>query len=135
MLQVLRAPPAAPRLERRARRMVVAQPRHTRRALARLSTLLRGQAAQARVCPGSRPTAGPPKSPNQQKCNMWPWPERGGKREREREREREDTPVKTRQIADGVVDRHEAEGRSARLGMHCARDVPVREADLEAVRP
>jgi hypothetical protein len=73
MLQVLRAPATAPSLERRVRRMVVAQPRsrhgtlepdmllglvahqrrHTRRALARLSALLRGQALQARISPGS----------------------------------------------------------------------------------
>jgi hypothetical protein len=47
---------------------------------------------------------------------------------------RVDIPVKTRQIANGVVDRDESEWRGSRLGDHGACDIPVREVDFEAVR-
>ena len=44
------------------------------------------------------------------------------------------TPVKTWQIANGIVDRNVAERCDARFGVHCPRDIAIRETDFEAVR-
>lgn len=140
MLQVIRTTFTAPRLERRARRMMVPQSRtraryyrsleadmflrlvtHQRRygrgALTRLIPLLCRQSTQARVHP-IQYRQNKTKQFNQSGLcvvNL------------------DHTPVKTRQIANGVVDRHEAEWRDARLGVHGTRDISVREADFEAV--
>ena len=44
------------------------------------------------------------------------------------------TPIKARQIANGVIDRYETERRGARFGAHGTGDIAIRETDLEAVR-
>ena len=43
-------------------------------------------------------------------------------------------PIKPRKIADGIINRDELERRSARLSAHRARDIVVRETDLQLVR-
>lgn len=44
-------------------------------------------------------------------------------------------PIKPRKIADGIIYRNELEWRGARLSAHRPRDIIVREADLQPVRP